>query len=295
MDELLYATKFLAYTAGLQLFGLAVFQAWLAPDDLHRRLTRLTRSIALASAVVLLASVVVWLLLTAAIMGSGWGDAINPTIIGRVLGATRFGAVWSFELGFAVLCVLAAFFLRGPQNWKMLAIISTLALGAMGLVGHAASGTGIAGAMHRTSNVLHLLSSGFWLGSLLPLVVTLGHLRDPVLSADADVALRRFSGLGHYAVAIALASGVINTWFILRDVDIDFAISYQAILAAKIVLVGFLITLALVNRYVFVPRIPNNGPGLVQLRNGTIAEIVVSAGILGLVSVLGSISPHGVH
>lgn len=51
-----------------------------------------------------------------------------------------------------------------------------------------------------------------------------------------------------------------------------------------------MLVLALVNRYVLVPRIPE-GPGVTQLRDGTIAEIVVSAVILGLVSVLGVLSP----
>ena len=65
---------------------------------------------------------------------------------------------------------------------------------------------------------------------------------------------------------------------------------YQALLLLKLLLVGGMLVLALVNRYVFVPRIPE-GPGVTQLRDGTIAEIVVSAVILGLVSVLGVLSP----
>ena len=36
---------------------------------------------------------------------------------------------------------------------------------------------------------------------------------------EADLALRRFSGLGHAAVALALASGVANSWFVLHRVD----------------------------------------------------------------------------
>ena len=51
-----------------------------------------------------------------------------------------------------------------------------------------------------------------------------------------------------------------------------------------------MLVLALVNRYVFVPRIPA-GSGIGQLRAGTIAEILVSARILGLVSVLGVLAP----
>ena len=52
-----------------------------------------------------------------------------------------------------------------------------------------------------------------------------------------------------------------------------------------------MIVFAIVNRYVFMPAIPNGGPGLNQLRLGTIAEIVLSGGVIGLVSILGALSP----
>ena len=67
--------------------------------------------------------------------------------------------------------------------------------------------------------------------------------------------------------------------------------SYQELLLAKISIVGIMIVLAIVNRYVFMPAIPNGGPGLNQLRLGTIAEIVLSGGVIGLVSILGALSP----
>ena len=66
---------------------------------------------------------------------------------------------------------------------------------------------------------------------------------------------------------------------------------YQELLLAKVSIVGIMIVLAIVNRYVFMPAIPNGGPGLNQLRLGTIAEIVLSGGVIGLVSILGALSP----
>ena len=72
---------------------------------------------------------------------------------------------------------------------------------------------------------------------------------------------------------------------------IDLASLYQELLLAKVSIVGIMIVLAIVNRYVFMPAIPNGGPGLNQLRLGTIAEIVLSGGVIGLVSTLGALSP----
>lgn len=167
--------------------------------------------LALASAILLLAGAVSWLMLTAGLMGSGWPDTLSISVIGTVLGATQFGKVWSWQLLFAVLLLVSAARLRGLRHWVVLSLLGALAVGSLGLIGHAAAQSGTAGYVHRAVNVLHLLSSAFWLGSLLPLIFAMKYLQDIKLSTAADVALRRFSGLGHYAVAIALATGVANT------------------------------------------------------------------------------------
>jgi putative copper resistance protein D len=119
----------------------------------------------------------------------------------------------------------------------------------------------------------------------------LRQMRDPRYALDADLALRRFSGLGHFAVALALASGLVNSWFILRNSPLTLTSMYQVLLLLKVALVGTMCILALVNRYVFMPRIPNDGPGARQLRDGTVAELVVGTGVIALVSVLGLLSP----
>lgn len=291
MDLWLYCIRFLHYTAALQLFGVAVFQAWMVPPALQSTTNAMSARLATGSAALLLASSLGWLLLVAGAMGSGWADAANPTIVLKVLELTQFGRVWSWHLGIVLLALLAAAMAsRARPAWSLLAILSTLALGGLGLIGHAATLDGAIGLLNRASHVLHALSSGFWLGSLVPLIYVLAVLKSPELGRDADVALRRFSGLGHGAVAIALITGVTNSWLILRHAELDPATPYQALLLFKILLVGSMLALALVNRYVFVPRIPA-GPGIGQLRAGTIAEIVVSAIILGLVSVLGVLAP----
>ena len=133
--------------------------------------------------------------------------------------------------------------------------------------------------MNRTSQVLHLLASGFWIGSLVPLLFCLRAMLNSEHAAGAQAALQRFSGLGHFAVAIVIATGLANGWLLLRDTGIDLTSPYQQLLLAKVSIVGIMIVLAIVNRYVFMPAIPNGGPGLNQLRFGTIAEIVLSGGL----------------
>lgn len=291
MDPWLYFVRFLHYTSALQLFGAVVFQAWIAPPKLQSAMREVSRRVAMVSAFAFLVSGIVWLLFVAGSMGSGWADTMNPAIVLKVLRATQFGQVWTWHLVIALLILPAvAFADRARAGWSVLATLSALSLGGLGLIGHAATLDGSIGLLNRASHVLHALSSGFWLGSLIPLIYVLGVIASSDLGRDADIALRRFSGLGHSAVAIALATGVSNSWFILRHAGLNPASPYQAMLLLKILLVGGMLILALVNRYVFVPRIPD-GPGIRQLRDGTIAELVVSAVILGLVSVFGALSP----
>jgi putative copper resistance protein D len=102
---------------------------------------------------------------------------------------------------------------------------------------------------------VHLLSGGFWIGCLVPLLICLPQLRNPAQRPDAALALRRFSSLGHVAVALILATGLINTGLILRKLPVDFSSPYETLLAAKIGLVGMMVAIAIINRYIVVPRL----------------------------------------
>jgi putative copper resistance protein D len=288
LSPLLEIARIVTFAAALQLFGAAAFQWLLCPERLRRALDAPLRPLATVAAAAMLAGEVLWLAATAGSLGDGWSDAFNPATLLLVLQATQFGHVWIATLaltaGLVVLSVLRV-------NWLWLLVIAGIALAALGLVGHGASLDGIAGVFNRLSQMLHLLSSGFWIGALIPLLFCLRYFRDPALVADADRTLRRFSGFGHFAVAILLLSGVANSYFLLGATVPDITVPYQALLVIKIVLAGVMCGLAIVNRYVFVPRIPNDGSGLRQLRHGTIAEMVMSAGILLLVSLLGTLPP----
>lgn len=290
MDTFLAAARFLHCAAAIQLFGVAAFHVLLVPRDLKPALEGSTRSVAIVSGGLALLSGIAWLMATAATMGDGPGDATNLDVLGAVLFQTRFGGVWGPHL---VACVLAfaAMFVRTEAVWWIALVLATLILGSLGLVGHAAMDTGILGLLNETSQVLHVLSSGFWLGALLPLLFLLTQVRKPETAPAADAALRRFSGLGHIAVAILLLSGVANTWFVLGG-RVNLEARYDQLLIVKIGIAGTMCILAIVNRYVFMPRIPNGGPGARQLAHGTVAEIVLGTAVLLLVGAIGMMSPN---
>lgn len=174
MDLLLYIVRFLHYTSALQLFGVAVFQAWITSPKLQHAMSEVSGRVAIVSAAVLLVSGVARLLIVAGSMGSGWADTVNPAVVGTVLRSTQFGQIWTWHLGIALLVLPAAALAgRTRAGWSVLAILSALSLGGLGLIGHAATLDGSVGLLNRASHILHALSSGFWLGSLVPLIYTL--------------------------------------------------------------------------------------------------------------------------
>lgn len=290
MDLLLAVARFFHYAAAIQLFGVAAFYWLLSPLDVQAATRAAAQWVAIVSCALLVLSGLAWLMATAAAMGDGPADAINPAVIATVLTQTGFGKVWGPRL---VVCAIALVgsLLSNRAGWWTVVVAATLALGSLGLVGHAASDAGVLGVFNETSQVLHLLSSGFWLGALVPLLFCLVLFRDPAKALAADQALRRFSGLGHVAVALLIATGVTNSWFVLGS-TLDLGSTYQLLLLAKVGIAGLMCALAIVNRYVFMPRIPGGGPGAGELARGTVAEIVLGAGIIGLVSVIGMLSPH---
>jgi len=290
MEIALSFVRFLHYSAAIQLFGTAVFETWIASEALSNSLLMLSKRIAVFNAWLLLVSAIAWLGLASGSMGDGWTDTVNPTTIALVLTATSFGKVWIANLALAMICVIAAHWL-GPRRGAILATLATLALAALAFVGHAVAETGLLGVASEASQVVHLLASGFWFGSLLSLVLLLRRIRDPRFALDADLALRRFSGLGHVAVALALASGLANSWLVLRGATLSWTSTYQVLLLIKVALVGTMCALALVNRYIFMPRIPEGTPGVAALRDGTIAELVIGTGVIGIVGVLGLLAP----
>jgi putative copper resistance protein D len=288
LDLLLEASRFVTYAAALQLFGVAAFQFALAPANLRAALDPWAGLLCRLSALALPLGMLGWLAATAGGMGNGWASGFDGATLWLVLSATAFGHVWLPLLILAIgLCGSSLLF---RANWVALTIGAALLLVGLGLVGHAAVAGGITGLLNRLSQAVHLITSAFWLGSLLPLLLSLPHFRDPELMGDAGTMLRRFSGLGHLAVALLLGSGVANSWFVL-GAQLDFTQPYQQLLLVKIALAGLMVCLATINRYVFVPLIPEGGPGLRRLARGTIAEIVLSAGVLGLVSIIGTLAP----
>lgn len=234
-------------------------------------------------------SAILLLCAQAGMMGSGWSDAINPQIWLAVLG-TRFGSVWLWQILLGVVTV-AMLLLKPRTLQSMLLILAAAQLILLAGVGHAAMREGFVGGLQRMNHAVHLLSAGWWVGGLLPLLMCMRMARKPHWRQAAITAMMRFSRYGHVAVAAVLLSGIINSLMILGW-SLPLESSYVRLLGVKVVFVAVMVIIALYNRYFLVPRFNRSPTATKQFIQFTWLEVILSVLVLLAVSVFATWEPY---
>lgn len=283
--------RFLHDAAAMLLWGGFAYLAWLVPETLAEDVGQRLRPLRNAAVALAVLTLLAALPLRSAMLGEGWGDAANLETLRAVLFETSIGSSWLIQAG-CTLLLLGALLVPQRHRRTAVAFASGLLLASLATIGHTAlhqSGLRVA---HMLNDALHVLCAGGWLGALVPLLPVLRALEDPARRAEARTALRNFSRVGHAVVALVLLSGAANTLLVLGHLPTDFTSPYQALLAAKIGLVGAMVCLALANRYFLVPRLARSGGEAESaLRNGIFAEIALGLVVIGLVAVFGMLEP----
>ena len=292
MTAALALCRFAHFMAAMLVFGSSAFLRLYAPLGLRRALSPRIRRLALAASLVALATGLLWLALEAASMEDDWSAAIDPDAIAAVLTDTAFGRAWVVHLALAV-ALAAAVVLTARPGWVAIPALSGLLLASLALVGHAAMQSGPVGVLHRANHALHLLTTGAWLGGLVPFILCLDAYdkgksdrpRDPV------AAMARFSFFGHFVVAAIVATGIVNVALVSGRAPLPPTTPYRALLDAKIGLVAIMILLALFNRYALVPGLGLNPPALPALRHNSAIEVGLGTIIVALVSLFALLDP----
>ena len=287
---LLALCRFCQDAAALLLWGASSYLAWLVPRDIGvevvARLGKWTGATAAAAAV----ATVVKLPAEVASIGDGWRDSVDPASVVNVLWETGAGQAWAVQTVIAIVLVLVQAAAPG-QRTTATALMSGLLLAALCLTGHAVMHEGTYGVVHRANDVVHVLCAGAWFGALLPVLVILRLSAGSEWRTSASSALKAFSRAGHVVVALVLASGTFNTALVLGRWPIDLSSPYQALLDAKILAVVGMVGLALVNRYLLVPRLSRRPGSLKALRRTTMAEVPLCLAAVALVAVFGMLDP----
>jgi putative copper resistance protein D len=305
------AIRAVHFAATILVFGELVFASFVAGGAWRRAVAaapdaraRLDRHVRIVTAWAMAASAVSgvgWLVIEAADMaGTSIGRAVASGTPGIVLRQTEFGHAFLLR---AVLFVVLAAALAWPRrvlrdNATKLGTGAALVLAALYLATLAGAGHAAAAAegglrlVHAGADALHLLAAGGWLGALPALAYCLAVA--PSAAALARL-VRRFSVLGIACVAILIASGVVNSLFLVGSFAALFGTPYGVLLIVKLGLFAVLLAVAAINRFRLTPRLASDDRNARRsLRRNAMIEIAGGAVIIAIVGALGTMVP-GAH
>ena len=249
----LYITLRFGHFISLMLaFGCVLYGAWWAPVPLRRvlmlRFYPLLRPLLLIGAI----STLALYLLQGGMMGEGWTDVWRPAVWQAVAG-TRFGGVWIWQILLAWIALGSVD--PSPSRRPPAGGPAGGTAAASAGVGHAAMHDGLTGVLQRTNHAVHLFCVASWFGGLLPFIycLRLAQGRWPA----AVYTMARFSRYGHLPSPASIASGALNA--LLIQGGLIGASPWGRMLLIKCALVAGMVVIALVNRYVLVPRMSASG------------------------------------
>ncbi|MGK9173021.1 copper homeostasis membrane protein CopD [Yokenella regensburgei] len=279
--------RFIHFSALMLSFGVAFYINRLAPAALQSVMARDFRTLQRICLVLTALSALLMYPLQAGIMGDGWQDVWQPATWFALAG-TRFGGVWLWQIVIAVFTLIVAMMRPWLQRNLMLLCAAQLVL--MAGVGHAAMLDGLPGLLQRANHAVHLLCASMWFGGLLPVIYCMS-LTQRRWQHESVSALMGFSRYGHLAVAGVLITGVVNTIFI-QGISWPWSTDWGRMLLIKSALALLMVAIALVNRYVLVPRLSRKPSSAQQtLIFMTWTEVVLGALVLGAVSLFATWEP----
>ena len=286
-----------AHVAALvSLFGTLVFLTLVAPaavaeaaKDAPRLRRRLLRVARISAAFALIVGIA-WMAVESAVIAGAGSVAMTLQALPVVALRTQFGQ-WLLVRG---VLLLAALPLLRP--WRagnaVAAVLAAMALALQPMLGHAGALGGSLGTTLIISEVLHLLAAGAWLGSLLPLFITIGTLPHNA----AATACRSFTPVGLSAVLVLGGTATVQVTEFMGGLPGLFGTGYGQIALVKLGLFVVLLTLAAINRLALTDRLAGTAPDAARRH---MRMSVATEAVLGMLVVLtaGFLASHapGTH
>ena len=231
------------------------------------------------------------------VAGRGVAALADPAMIGSTLGLA-YGKLLLLRLVAAFLLVWLAprVLVPGlPDRLRSRYENLTMVSGFVVLLSFAATGHAVSDPVMYFSIVADLAHFGaiaVWIGGLIQMSLV---LRRPSLDEDAGEVVRRFSRTAYISVAVIVASGAYLAFRYVPSVGALFTTTYGVLLLLKLVGFSVLLVVANVSRQAVLRSITGRSGVLVaelnRLRLAVGAEVALAVVILGLASVLSSISP----
>ncbi len=299
LEVAVIALRWLQYGGAVVLLGAPLFLLYSFRSADHPNLSWAPPTLALAAIVVVLGSLVALVAQTAVMAGS-LSEAVKPASLSFVITGTGLGMAIVARAAIALLAlVMVIAWKPGRATWRLMAVLGLLVAASFAWTGHGAATEGPGGAVQIVADIIHAVAAAVWLGALAALTILL--LRR---TAPDDPAIHRalhgFAGLGSFAVALLVVTGLANSWFLVGPDRIGSLGTslYGQLLIAKLVLFVLMLGLAADNRFRLTPslglklqRVEDSVGALHRLRRSIAAETALGVAVLGLVAVMGTLPP----
>src|SRR5262249_55813262 len=133
---------------------------------------------------------------------------------------------------------------RSRWDGPVATVLAACLAGSLAWAGHGSSGSGTPGQFQLGADALHSVAATAWIGGLPPLLLLLAFAHrkgdEPSLATAAETT-RRFSRLGVLSVSVLLATGIVNTYFLVGTVPGLVGTDYGRLLLAKIALFAVMV------------------------------------------------------
>ncbi|MFC3068509.1 copper homeostasis membrane protein CopD [Phenylobacterium soli] len=304
METAIILTRVAQYIAAATLFGTPLFLTYARSSSATAQGAGLSwaRPLAGGAAFVVLLGSGLYLCAQTAMMAGDAAAATDPEMLTGVLTDSAMGFAVLARLAAAVLALVTAAVLKpGRPLWLLLSGLGAVVLLSFAWNGHGAATEGAGGWIHLFADLLHLLAAGVWIGALVAFAVLLARpaqLEGPGAKALHE-ALEGFSGVGSAVVTVIVATGLVNTWFLVGPTHLAglFSTAYGLLLLAKLAAFGGMVLLAARNRFAHTPVLGRAltaeaaQPSLQALRISVALETVLGMAVLILVAILGMLEP----
>lgn len=227
--------------------------------------------------------------------------AFEPEILKAALWDMSFGKSSLVRAGLALLCFIIVLWSRaGAKLWWICTALGAIICASFAWMGHGAATEGSMGIVHLIGDIAHILAAAGWIGALAIFCLALARLSpEPIAQKAVCASLASFSGAGSVFVAIILASGLVNSVFLVGwDIKQVVSTPYGQVLIAKLLLFAAMLALAARNRFRHTPVLATalQGPAppqlaIASLRRSIVVETCAAMAILALVGWLGMLEP----
>lgn len=263
--------------AVLSFLGALGFKPFVLSRDLAVRLATPLRRLAWISGAAALLLGIAWFVASAGMVAGANGIAASIGAVPAFVRYVQFGQVLLVRLA---LIAAGLAVLRWPS---VSLVVAALAVALQPFLGHAAQvGTGLA-----SSEMLHLLAAGFWLGGLIPLLLSVRLL--PL--GDAVLTLRRFTRVGLSAVLLLAGTGLAQGFVLAGGASGLIHTTYGHVALLKALLFMLAIMLAAYNRLVLTPRLTRSSSVLALLRLSIGMETLTGVAIVFAAGWLANLPP----